>query len=247
MKLSNIRNRITLRLMSGEENLPGNLLLNKTELEIRKSPRINPRTQGLDQEQIVGERELVEGDADLSSEEESGEDLSIAKMGPKLAEKGKLKGEVSALLVEVEEELVYEEEGGDRSEVDQVLKGLKDLRFNLMSKIGQLAELDDSFEQDTHKEVLKRTNEKVIKLKKKMNELTRAESEARVAKEVQESVEKEEETKILNERTEILIEIVENSANKLKDEYSKNVKDVSDTEILRRKEEMPKLEVKFKD
>ena len=63
-----------------------------------------------------------------------------------------------------------------------MLKGLKDLRFNLMSKIGQLAELDDSFEQDTHKEVLKRTNEKVIKLKKKMNELTRAESEARVAK-----------------------------------------------------------------
>ena len=247
MKLSNIRNRITLRLMSGEENLPSNPLLNKTDLEIRKSPRINPRTQGLGQEQIVGEKELVEGDADLSSEEESGEDLSIAEMGPKLAEKGKLKGEVSALLVEVEEELVYEEEGGDRSEVDQVLKGLKDLRFNLMSKIGQLAELDDSFEQDTHKEVLKRTNEKVIKLKKQMNELTRAESEARVAKEVQDSVEKEEETKILNERTEILIEIVENSANKLKDEYSKNVKDVSDTEILRRKEEMPKLEVKFKD
>ena len=51
--------------MSGEENLPSNPLLNKTELEIRKSPRINPRTQGLGQEQIVGERELVEGDADL--------------------------------------------------------------------------------------------------------------------------------------------------------------------------------------
>ena len=116
-----------------------------------------------------------------------------------------------------------------------------------MGKIGQLAELDDTFEQDTHKDLLNKTIEKVIMLKKKVNELTRADSETRVALEVARTVLQEEETKILNGRTEILIEMVERLSTELKEGYSKDVKDVSDTKILRRKEEMPKLNDKFKD
>ena len=124
--------------MNGEENPPAGPL-NKAELDIRKSSRLNPAKRVLGQEEVdVDEEESVdEGEADLSSDEES-EDLSADEMVPKLAEKGKLKGEVSALLVEVEEELDYEEEGGDEAEMEQVVKCLKELRFNLMSKIGQL-------------------------------------------------------------------------------------------------------------
>ena len=125
--------------------------------------------------------------------------------------------------MEVEEELAYDKDGADRVEVEGVLKSLKELIFNLMGKIGQLAELDDTFEQDTHKDLLNKTIEKVIMLKKKVNELTRAVSETRVALEVARTVLQEEETKILNGRTEILIEMVERLSTELKEGYCKNV------------------------
>ena len=70
-----------------------------------------------------------ESDSDLTSEESNSslEPNSDEEMGPKVAEKGRLKGEVQALLVEVEEELAYDEDGADRVEVEVILKSLKEL------------------------------------------------------------------------------------------------------------------------
>ena len=65
------------------------------------------------------DEDLVGSDTDLDSEESdsSVEPNSGEETGPKVAEKGRLKGEVQALLVEVEEELAYDEDGADRVEV----------------------------------------------------------------------------------------------------------------------------------
>ena len=143
----------------------------------------------------VGDETIV----DIETEEER--DISEEEMAPppRAANvKGRIKREIQALTDDIEEELEYDEStASDVVEIDTVVKGLKELRFKLLGKIGELEDIEDTSDKATSTELLVRVKEKISAMKKKIGELNKAASESKAEEVAKTATLKENEEQII--------------------------------------------------